>query len=242
MRNTILIMISLTCIYLPVLGQNNLGDIVNIVTGGGTDGRQAGLGNDTIVKGLLEALEVGTGNAVAYTSKMDGFLSNEAIKILLPEDIQKAESLIRMAGGGKALDEFVVSMNRAAEMAAPEARALFTEAIRGMTFSDAKKILKGRDNEATLYFKESMSDRLFEKFEPLVKDTMEKTEVTRQYKSIEKIVSSLPVGGLSGFNLDKYVTQKALDGLFHVVAEEERKIRQDPSARVSDILKTVFGQ
>ncbi len=229
---------------MPVVAQENVQEVVEtMVSGGSGESGSAGSGltNETIVSGLLEALQIGTGNAVAGVSKKDGFLADEAIKILLPEDIRKAEKLIRMAGGGEKLDEFVVSMNRAAEQAAPEAKELFTEAIKGMTFTDAKKILNGRENEATLYFQEAMSPKLFEKFEPLVKDVLDKSDVTKQYKAIEEIVSTLPVKGQKDFNLQKYVTQKTLDGLFITVAAEEKKIRQDPTARVSDVLKTVFG-
>lgn len=222
----------------PAGAQTDVQDVVKTLVGGSGSG---GLSNDTIVKGLLEALEIGTDNAVKGVSKLDGYLANEAIKILLPEDIRKAESLIRMAGGGDKLDAFVESMNRAAEQAAPEAGQLFTDAIKGMTFTDAKKILNGRENEATLYFKDKMSDKLFEKFEPRVVEVLEKTDVTKKYKSIESIISTLPVKRAEDFNLEKYVTGKALDGLFHTLAQEEKKIRQDPAARVTDVLKTVFG-
>lgn len=216
--------------------QVDLQDIPGALGGsGGT------LSNDTVIEGLLEALGIGTGNAVSIVSRPDGYFTSETIKILLPEHIQKAELLIRLAGRGDIVDDFVLSMNRAAEQAAPEAEKLFTEAIKQMTFADAHKILKGRDNEATLYFQETMGDKLFETFLPLVKMSLEKTDITRQYKTIETTLATLPVTGITGFNLETYVTQKALDGLFRVVAEEERKIRHDPAARVTDILKTVFG-
>lgn len=229
------------CLFLscmPVSGQADVKDVVDTITGGGTGG---GLGDETIVKGLLEALEIGTGNAITGVSRMDGYLANEAIKILLPEDVQKAEKLIRMAGGGDKLDAFVVSMNRAAEQAAPEARQLFTEAIGEMTFEDARKILNGRENEATLFFQDKMSVNLAGKFEPKVVDVLNKSDVTKQYKEIEGIMSTLPLKGKKDFNLEKYVTGKALDGLFLTLAAEEKKIRQDPAARVTDTLKTVFG-
>jgi hypothetical protein len=228
----------MACVTGVLSAQDSFQDILGSVLSGGGGGD---LSNETIIKGLLEALEIGTGNAVSTVSRLDGYFTNETIKILLPEHIQKAETLIRLAGRGDIVDDFILSMNRAAEGAAPEAGKLFTEAIKQMTFSDAHKILKGRDNEATLYFQETMGDRLFETFLPLVQGSLEKTDITRQYKTIETTLATLPISGVSGFNLETYVTQKALDGLFQVVAEEERKIRRDPAARVTDILKTVFG-
>ncbi len=233
------------CGVLALLGtistQGSVRDLFDSMLSGGQGGE---LNEETIVKGLLEALNVGAENAVTSVSKLDGYLANEAIRIVLPDHLKQAEDLIRLAGRGDLIDDFNVSMNRAAEQAAPEARELFRESIRGMTFDDARRILRGRDNEATLYFQDKMSDTLFERFKPIVEQTLEQTEVTRQYRSLERTVSSLPISvqGITDFKLDEYVTQKALDGLFHILAEEERKIRNDPMARVSNILETVFGQ
>lgn len=215
---------------------NLLGDILNSATG--LDG---GLKAGTIAEGLMEALRIGTDNAVAKVSKADGYLNNRLIKILLPEDIQKAESLIRAAGYGDKLDEFVTSMNKAAEKAAPQAKTLFMDAIRSMTFDDARRILEGSDNEATLFFKDKTYDKLYEVFEPVISESMASAGVTRKYKDIETLVNMLPIAGFSDFKLDRYVTEQALDGLFKMVAEEEHKIRANPEARVTDLLKKVFG-
>jgi hypothetical protein len=200
-----------------------------------------GLGQSDIVAGLKEALRVGTENAVDVTSKFNGYYSNPEIKIPLPENLRKVDNVLRMAGMGQQVTSFEQSMNRAAERAAPEAKALFVGAIKQMTFADAKKILNGRENEATLFFKDKTYHALGQRFEPLVHNAMAEVGVTRSYQTLEDKIRVLPVKGLMDFNLDQYVTDKALDGLFVMLAQEEAKIRTDPAARVTDILKKVFG-
>lgn len=200
-----------------------------------------GLGQSDIVAGLKEALRVGTENAVDVTSKLNGYYSNPEIKIPLPENVRKVENVLRMAGMGEQVTSFEQSMNRAAERAAPEAKALFVGAIKQMTFADAKKILNGRENEATLFFKDKTYNALGQRFEPLVHNAMAEVGVTRYYQTLEDKIRVLPVKSLMDFNLDQYVTGKALDGLFVMLAQEEAKIRTDPAARVTDILKKVFG-
>jgi hypothetical protein len=200
-----------------------------------------GLEMNDIVAGLKEALQVGTRNTVDLTSKVNGYYRNPKIKIPLPEEIREVKDLLRMAGLGDHVTAFEKSMNRAAERAAPEAKALFVGAIRQMTFSDARKILEGRDNEATLYFKGKTYDPLSRRFQPLVHSAMDEVGVTRYYQEIENKIRLLPVKGLLDFNLDQYVTERALDGLFYMLAREEAKIRKDPAARVTGLLKKVFG-
>lgn len=199
------------------------------------------LSESKITQGLKEALQIGTGNAVEKTSQVDGYYGNPKIKIPLPGAVEKVEKLLRAVGYGPKVDAFELSMNRAAERAAPEAKALFWKAIKQMTFSDARKILNGRDNEATLYFKDKTSDRLQETFKPIVHEAMSEVGATRAYQDLDAKVRSIPLAGSLSFDLDQYVTDRALDGLFFVLAEEERKIRQDPAARVTDLLKKVFG-
>ncbi len=199
------------------------------------------LTQNEIIAGLKQALEVGTGNAVALTSKTDGYFKNPQIKIPLPEQVRKAEDLLRTVGLGDQVTAFEKSMNRAAERAAPEAKALFVTAIKQMTFADAKKILQGRENEATLYFEEKTSAPLAQRFKPIVHSAMSEVGVTRYYQSIESKLRVLPLGGSLNLDLDQYVTGKALDGLFFMVAQEEAKIRKDPAARVTELLKRVFG-
>lgn len=200
------------------------------------------LSQSQIIDGLKEALLVGTGNAVETVSKVGGYLENPAITIPLPDAVRKVEPLVRAAGYGEQVDAFVMSMNRAAEQAAPEAKSIFWDAIKQMTFTDAQKILEGRENEATLYFKEKTYGHLSEVFEPIVHDTMSQVGVTRKYQELEEKVKTVPFASTYALDLDEYVNSRALDGLFLVLGEEERKIRQDPAARVTDLLKEVFGK
>ena len=194
-----------------------------------------------IIRGLKEALEIGTENVVTEVSRLDGYYRNPDIKIPLPETVQKVEMVMRAMGYGPEVDEFSRSMNRAAERAAPEAKALFWNAIKETTFDDARKILNGRDNEATLYFEDKTRGRLHQPFMPIIHTAMETVGVTRTYQELHAKLNNIPFADRLNLDLDKYVTDKALDGLFFLVAEEERKIRKDPAARVTKLLKDVFG-
>ena len=202
--------------------------------GGATDKKTA--------SGLKEALQIGTDNAVSLTGTKDGFFKNEAIKILLPEKLKTVERGLRMTGMGSKLDEFELSMNRAAERAAPAARSIFKEALTEMTFDDARKILTGGNTSATEYFKGRTSGRLTDAFKPTVELAMEETGVVKQYKQLSGGISSLPFGGGTSFDITGYVVGKSLDGLFYMLGEEEKKIRNNPAARVTPLLKEVFGK
>jgi len=199
------------------------------------------LSESKIIQGLKEALTIGTGNAVSNVSQIDGYFKNPNIHIPLPEDVQKVEKILRTVGYGSKVDAFELSMNRAAERAAPEAKSLFVDAVKEMTISDARKILEGRDNEATLYFEDKTRGPLYALFEPILHTAMSEVGVTRSYQELDEKLSTIPFADSLSFDLDEYVTNKGLDGLFFMVAEEERKIRQDPVAQVTDILKEVFG-
>ena len=202
----------------------------------------AGLSNDKIISGLKEALEVGTENTVQLTGNVDGYLKNEAIKILLPEKLQSMDKALRMVGFGPQIDEFVVSMNRSAEQAAPLAKPIFKEAVTDMTFEDGKKILNGGDTAATDYFKEKTKGKLAEAFKPKVTQAMGQVGVVAQYKSLVGEYTSFPFVNAEQFDLDNYVVEKSLDGLFYTLAQEEQKIRTNPAARVTDLLKEVFAK
>jgi hypothetical protein len=204
-------------------------------------GSPGGLSSDEITAGLKEALQVGSEKAVALVSQPDGFYQNPAIKIPLPESVQKVEKWLRTAGYGKQVDAFELSMNRAAERAAPEAKSIFWDAIADMKFDDAQKILNGRDNEATLYFEDKTSARLQEVFKPIVKDAMGEVGVTRSYQDLNDKIASMPFGKSAGFDLDQYVTDGALKGLFKMLTEQEKQIRTQPAARVTDLLQKVFA-
>lgn len=193
-----------------------------------------------LIEGLKEALSIGTKGAVGLVSQVDGYFGNEIIKILMPEDLRKVADTLRTVGFEKQVDEFVLSMNRAAEKAAPAALNIFVDAIKAMSFEDASSILTGADTAATEYFKEKTSDNIYETFRPIISSSMNEVGVTQTFKEITEKYSSLPLMGEVTFDLDDYVTNRALDGLFYMVGEEEKKIRTDPAARVTDLLKKIF--
>lgn len=201
-----------------------------------------GLSESKIIAGLKEALELGTGNAVNLTGKMDGFFKNAAIKILMPKQLNKVEKTLRAIGQSALVDEFILSMNRAAEKAAPEARKLFIGALKEMSFADGRKILFGNNTAATEYFKGKTSGKIAAAFHPIVSQAMNEVGATRQYKDLLGRFQQIPFVRTQTLDIDQYVVGKALDGLFFMVGEEEKKIRKDPVARVSSILKDVFGK
>jgi hypothetical protein len=234
------IVLTLALVWIPVQGSaGGMDDFLKTIQKA-VGGESAGLSESTIVDGLKEALEIGTGNAVSTVSKPNGYYKNPDIKILLPEKVRKVEGILRGVGYGEKIDAFEQSVNRAAEKAAPEAKAYFVDAIKQMPFDDARKILNGGDNAATLYFEDKTRGKLFDTFKPIVHDNMSEVGVTRYYQDLDSKVRSIPFAGDLSFDLDKYVTDKSLDGLFKMVAEEEAKIRKDPAARVTDLLKKVF--
>jgi hypothetical protein len=204
-------------------------------------GTSDSISESEIVEGLKQALEIGTTKAVDLVSKPGGYYNNPEIKIPLPASVQKAEKLLRSVGFGSKVDAFELSMNKAAERAAPEAKSIFWDAIKKMKIDDAKKILNGREDEATLYFQDKTSARLQEIFKPIVKESMGEVGVTRTYQDLNAKVEKIPFADSLSLDLDKYVTDGALNGLFQMLAEEEKKIRSDPAARVTDLLKKVFG-
>jgi len=205
-------------------------------------GQGSGLSDAKIGSGLKEALKIGTQNAVNLTGRLDGYFMNQAIKILMPEKLQTMEKGLRTVGLGPELDEFILSMNRAAERAAPAAKKIFWDAIGEMTFEDARKILGGGNTAATDYFKAKTTEKLTVAFKPAVDQAMNEVGVTRKYKELMGQFQSIPFMKTESLDIDHYVVTKALDGLFYVVGEEEKKIRTNPAARVTDLLKEVFGK
>lgn len=197
-------------------------------------------GQTDLIAGLKEALSVGTQNAVELVSQVDGFYANELIKILIPDEIRSVTDTLSRIGFQKQVDDFTMSMNRAAEKAAPEAVAIFADAIMEMTFEDAKSILEGEDTAATEYFQAKTSERIYAAFKPIVASSMEAVGVTSLFKEMMDKYATLPLVEKKTVDLDHYVTNKTMDGLFYMVGEEEKKIRNDPAARVTDILKSVF--
>lgn len=202
---------------------------------------QAGLSQNRIAQGLKEALRVGTDKTVQRTGTENGYFGNPLIKILMPKQFQTIEKGLRLAGYGPKVDEFILSMNRAAEAAAPRAKGIFIDAITGMTFEDARQILTGGDTAATTFFKQRTSESLYAAFRPVVDDTLNQVGTVQSYNAMMQNVRQLPFVKSETLDVGDYVTDKALDGLFSVLAEEEKQIRENPAARVTDLLRDVFG-
>jgi hypothetical protein len=200
------------------------------------------LTEETIDSGLREALTVATEKAVRQVSRTDGYFGNLDIRVLFPERMRKVADMLSAVGYDEQVDAFVLSMNRAAERAAPEAAGIFVDAIGKMSIMDARRILDGGDTAATDYFRESTSERLYEAFRPVVSDSMNDVGVTRWYKELIERYNAIPFMKTGGLDLDHYVTEEALDGLFFMLAEEERRIRTDPAARVTELLRQVFAE
>ncbi|MEJ2421609.1 MAG: DUF4197 domain-containing protein [Acidobacteriota bacterium] len=215
--------------------QGQLNDVLS--QGGGN-----GLDEQTVVEGLKQALEVGTKRTVLQTSKVDGFLGNALIRIALPKKYEKMADTMRKLGFGKQVDELEVAMNRAAEKAAGEARPVFVNAIKQMTLPDAFKILRGDDTAATEYFRAHTTDTLREKFRPIVKTSMEKVGLYNAYNKVADRYNQLPFVTKPAVNLDNYVTNRTLSGLFTVLGQQEKRIRENPAARTTELLKKVFGK
>jgi hypothetical protein len=193
--------------------------------------------------GIKESLAQGVSAAIAQLGKPDGFLKDQAVKILLPKNLQKAADLARKVGGAKYVDELELSMNRAAEKAVPAAADVFANAVRQMTVQDALGIVRGGDDAGTQYFRRVTQDQLREKFRPIVTQATAETGVAKHAKRLSDKAGGL--GGLLGdknADLDGYVTEKAMDGLFYYIALKEKDIRQNPLKQGSDLLRRVFGR
>jgi hypothetical protein len=211
----------------------------------------AGIGGaltrDQMVGGLKEALGKGVEKAVASLGKEDGFLKDAGVKIPMPESMQKVEKTLRALRQDKLADDFVTSMNRAAEQAVPEAAGVLGDSVKQMSIADARSILTGTNNAATRYFRRTSETNLYARFLPIVRTATEKTGVTSAYKRMTDKAGS-GIGGLGGGlfgkqapDLDDYVTRKTLDGLFLKIADQEKMIRENPAARTTELLQKVFG-
>jgi hypothetical protein len=201
----------------------------------------AGLSQEEVGAGLKEALTKGIEKGVDQLSKPDGFFKDLSIKIPLPEEANKVETKLRSIGQGKKVDETIESINRAAEDATTASKDIFVEAIKGMSINDAMSILRGDDNAATKFLDKSTRANLISKFEPIVKISLDKVGATKNWNTIFNTYNKLPFVEKVNPDLVEYATGKAIDGLFIQIAKEELKIRQDPAARVTDLLKKVFG-
>jgi Protein of unknown function (DUF4197) len=199
------------------------------------------LSNDEASGGLKEALTQGVGKAVGTLGAADGFFGNKEVKIPLPKSLQKIEKGMKLMGMGKQSDELVLKMNRAAEAAVPEAKALLVGSIKQMTLADAKAILTGPQDAATQYFKKTTSVQMGEKFLPIVTKATENVQLAASYNKYAEMGSKFGVVKKEDANIEKYVTNKALDGLYLMIAKEEAAIRQNPLGQASSLLKKVFG-
>ena len=202
----------------------------------------AALDQATIISGLKEALALSTEKAIALVGKQDGYFGNKMIKILMPEKMRMVTDALSKAGMQKQVDAFILSMNRAAEKAAPKAASIFVDAIKNMQLEDAQKILNGGDTAATDYFKLKTSDRIYNEFKPIISATMSEVGTTRLYENIMGKTKTMPFMRGMAVDLDDYVTRKSGDGLFLMLGQQEKMIRGNPAARSTDLLKKVFGK
>jgi hypothetical protein len=199
------------------------------------------LSNSEVTRGLKDALIQGADRAVAQLGKVNGFLENPKVKIPLPEHLQRAEKTMRFLGMGKQADELVLRMNRAAEAAVPHAKELLIHSVKQMSIADARTILTGSEDAATQYFRKTTSAPLAQKFLPIVQDAMKDVSLAKQYNEVAKLGQRYGLVGKEQATLEDYITQKTLEGVYVMMAEEEKKIRKDPVKAGSEWVRKVFG-
>ena len=214
-----------------------LDDAMKVVNQG-----KGGLTEKDAVEGIKEALVKGTGESVSLVSKLNGYFSNPEIKIPFPPNAREIESKLRAIGLGSQVDEVTLSINRAAEDAAKSAESIFVSAIKKMTVSDAIQIVKGQNDAATRYLARTTTPELKAAFSPVIKASLDKVDATRLWEDLIKTYNQIPFVAKQNPNLTEYVTDKAISGLFVMIAKEELKIRQNPAARTTELLKKVFGK
>jgi hypothetical protein len=252
----ILLIIAWSSIVLPYIGKAGVLDFLGLGEKSSNStalpAGVASLSQDQVVQGLKEALSKGLQQAISQLGHEGGFLTNLDVKIPMPERLSTVEKTLRAIHEDKLADEFVQTMNHAAEQAVPQAAEVFADALKNMSFADAKAILVGTNNAATQYFRVTTETNLYERFLPIVKKATDQTGVTSAYKRLtEKMEGGNSLGALGSLgrsllgseamDVDDYVTHKALDGLFKMVSQEEKRIRENPVARTTDLLQKVFG-
>ena len=241
----ILVTLSISAlVFTNASAQGGFGKLLKKVTSKDSTGKSSSLGgnlsNDDIISGLKEALRVGTDSSTKKLSKMNGFFGDAAIKILMPAEAQKVEKTLRSVGMGKMVDKAILSMNRAAEDAASGVGDIFWNSIKQMTVTDGLQILRGGDFAATDYLKKMTTAELTTKFRPVIESSLTKTDATKYWNDLFSNYNKISANKVNP-DLTAYVTEKALAGLFLNISLEEQKIRKDPAAQVTGILKTVFG-
>ena len=238
MKKLIIYTFAISTLFLAACTSAELGQVLDSVTGSGGSG---GLTNKEIVGGLKQALTVGAKNSSGRASAVNGFYGNPKLKIPFPSEAAKMENTLRSLGLGGQIDKFVEVMNRGAEESAKKAANIFVSAITSMSISDAVGILKGPDNAATEYLKKTTTAQLTKEFRPTVNQALTKVKISEYWTPLTTKYNSIPLVTPVNTDLNAYVTERAISGLFVYVAEEEAKIRKDPAARVTDLLKKVFG-
>jgi len=243
-KRTAALWVLLSQLLVPASQADLSGFLKNIISGDESPAPAAGasLSNDDVIAGLKEALAKGAQSAIADLGHADGYLGNPKVRIPLPDQLQKIESVLRALKQDRYADEFIATMNHAAEQAVPEAGAIVSDAIRQMTLNDARKILNGPEDAATRYFQRVGEQRLTQRMLPIVSQATSRTGVTSAYKDL--IAKAGIAGNLfdtSSLDIDRYVTGKALDGLFILIAAEEKRIRENPLSRSTKLLQKVFG-
>lgn len=199
------------------------------------------LTSDEVAAGLKEALTNGVSKGSDLVSQLDGYYKNPEIKIPFPPEVKQVETRLRQMGLGSEVDKFVESLNRGAEEAAKQAKPIFVTAVKQMTIQDAYSILKGSNDAATQYLSKTTTPQLTDKFKPVVRESLNKVNATKYYSDLVKTYNKIPLVTKVNPNLDDYATEKAIQGLFVMIAKEEKNIRENPLARTSDLLKKVFG-
>lgn len=227
--------ILLAVILFQFIGCSELQQVVNQLPQGGA------IGNDEIANGLKEALNMGIDKQVSKLTQTDGFFGNELVKIMLPEELQKVDKTLRDIGLSSLADEGLKILNRAAEDAVSEATPIFVNAVKGMTFNDAKNILLGSDTAATVYLTNATQTELYNKFNPVIKNSFEKVGADRIWNNLITRYNNIPLTNNVNPDLTDYVTKEALNGVFTMIAVEEKEIRTKVSSRTTDVLRKVFA-
>jgi len=235
MIKKIILGLALCLSVISVKSQFNLKNIIEKNTGTKT------LSSDDIIKGLKEALNKGVDKATVSASAVDGFFKNDLIKIPFPPEAKSMDETLRNLGMGSSVDKFIETLNRAAEEAAKKAAPIFLDAIKKLTITDGLSILKGNNNAATQYLRDKTTNDLKIQFKPVIQAALQKVELTKYWNPLISKYNMIPFVQKLNPDLDEYVTLRAIDGLFKLIEGEEFKIRQDPAARTTDILKKVFG-
>ena len=234
----------IVCVYCTAVADTHAAwsDVFRLFTGESSQSTSSALTNSEMINGLKEALSNGTQSAINNLGRTDGFFKNPKVRIPMPESLEKVEKTLRKLKQDKTVDEFILSMNRAAEQAVPEAASIFSDTIRSMSFDDTRDILQGPEDAATQYFKHYSGARIEEKMLPIVKKSTNAAGITAKYKNmVDKMGTLSSLVDKKSLDIDRYVTRKALEGLFKMLAAEEKLIRNDPAARTTTLLKKVFG-